>query len=65
MTQPASRDDDYEDDDAPIEPVEHVALSDPEFKKQLAQVIPPIFGPLVDPCLAVVILPTIWCKKRC
>ena len=40
MTQPATRDDEYEDDDAPVAPVEHVALSDPEFKKQLAQVIP-------------------------
>jgi RNA polymerase sigma-70 factor (ECF subfamily) len=40
MTQPATRDDEYEDDDAPAAPVEHVALSDPEFKKQLAQVIP-------------------------
>ncbi len=27
-------------DDAPPEPVEHVSLSDPEFKKQLALVIP-------------------------
>ncbi|PVE58078.1 RNA polymerase subunit sigma-70 [Arthrobacter sp. TPD3018] len=41
MTQPATRDDQYDDDDdAVVEPVEHVALSDPEFKKQLAQVIP-------------------------
>ena len=32
MTQPATRDDDA--------PIEHVSLSDPEFKKQLAQVIP-------------------------
>ena len=38
MTQPALSDDD-ETDDAPA-PVEHVALSDPEFKIQLAQVIP-------------------------
>ncbi|PAV68545.1 hypothetical protein WR25_00346 [Diploscapter pachys] len=38
MTQPATRDDQYDDDDdAVVEPVEHVALSDPEFKKQLAQ----------------------------
>lgn len=35
MTQPALRD---EDGEQPI--VEHVALSDPEFKKELAQVIP-------------------------
>lgn len=27
-------------DDTPAEPVEHVSLSDPEFKQQLAQVIP-------------------------
>ena len=41
MTQPATRDDQYDDDDdAVVEPIEHVALSDPEFKKQLAQVIP-------------------------
>jgi len=39
MTQPAPRDD-YEDDEAPTAPVEHVSLSDPEFKTQLAQVIP-------------------------
>ena len=39
MTQPAPRDDD-DDDDALAPPVEHVALSDPEFKAQLAQVIP-------------------------
>jgi RNA polymerase sigma-70 factor (ECF subfamily) len=29
-----------DDDDLPTEPVEHVALSDPEFKTQLAAVIP-------------------------
>lgn len=29
-----------DDDDLPIEPVEHVSLSDPEFKTQLAAVIP-------------------------
>ena len=40
MTQPATRDEDYDDDAVAPEPVEHVALSDPEFKKQLAQVIP-------------------------
>ncbi|HVF94634.1 MAG TPA: sigma-70 family RNA polymerase sigma factor [Sphingomonas sp.] len=39
MTLPAPRDDD-DDDDALAPPVEHVALSDPEFKAQLAQVIP-------------------------
>ena len=36
MSQPATRD----DDDEVAAPVEHVSLSDPEFKAQLAQVIP-------------------------
>jgi RNA polymerase sigma factor (sigma-70 family) len=36
MSQPATRD----DDDEVVAPVEHVSLSDPEFKAQLAQVIP-------------------------
>ena len=38
MTESAQPDDRAED--AEIAPVEHVSLSDPEFKKQLAQVIP-------------------------
>ena len=40
MTEITPRDDDHDEDDAPGEVVEHVALSDPEFKIQLAQVIP-------------------------
>ena len=40
MTQSAPLDDIDDDDDAPEVVVEHVALSDPEFKTQLAQVIP-------------------------
>ncbi len=38
MTQPMLRDDDVEEQ--AVAPVEHVSLSDPEFKTQLAQVIP-------------------------
>ena len=41
MTQPAPREDDAQDDAADaVAPVEHVSLSDAEFKVQLAQVIP-------------------------
>ena len=39
MTQSSSHGEAADDDTAPA-PVEHVSLSDPEFKKQLAQVIP-------------------------
>ncbi|KQR87879.1 MULTISPECIES: sigma-70 family RNA polymerase sigma factor [Sphingomonas] len=38
MTQPMLRDEDDEEQEAPV--VEHVSLSDPEFKQQLGQVIP-------------------------
>ena len=43
MTEPMSRDDaadSHDEDAAEVAPVEHVSLSDPEFKTQLAQVIP-------------------------
>ena len=40
MTQPLLPDDDGDDDEAAAPVVEHVSLSDSEFKTQLAQVIP-------------------------